>query len=98
MDHPMNTKHTNRSDVSPNGASAKDDADWTALRYVLGEMTAEEVAAFEQTLESDTQACERVASAARLATDIYSELAAETETSRAAGEILSAGPTGPGYA
>jgi anti-sigma factor RsiW len=80
----MNTNGTPRNEASVNGASAKDDADWSALRYVLGEMTAEEADAFEQALKSDPAACERVASAARLAGDVYSALAADAETSRTA--------------
>lgn len=62
-----------------NGTPGKDDAEWSALRYVLGEMSADEIEAFEQTLAVDPQACERVASAGRLSAQLYNALAAELE-------------------
>jgi len=58
----------------------KDDADWSALRYVLGEMSADESETYERMLATDSQACERLASATRLATDLYSVLADEIES------------------
>jgi anti-sigma factor RsiW len=69
--------------VGSNGSFARDDAEWSALRYVLGEMSGEEVEAYERMLATDSQACERVASATRLATDLYSVLAHEIESNRA---------------
>ncbi len=58
---------------------AQDDAQWTALRYVLGEMNADEVEAFEQTLSTDLHACEQVAAAVSLTADLYSALSTEVE-------------------
>ncbi len=63
--------------------SGKDDAQWAALRYVLGEMTAEEAEAYEQTLSTDLQACEQVAAAARLTADIFDSLDAESASEAA---------------
>jgi hypothetical protein len=62
-----------------NGSPGKDDADWSAMRYVLGEMNADESAAFELVLATDLESCERVATAARLAADLYSALAIEVD-------------------
>jgi anti-sigma-K factor RskA len=62
-----------------NGFSTKDDADWSALRYVLGEMSADEADAYEELLATDSQACERVAASARLTVDLYTALQLETE-------------------
>jgi hypothetical protein len=76
----MKTDGTHSTGVGSNGSFAKDDAEWSALRYVLGEMSADEVEAYERMLLSDPQACERVASATRLATDLYSVLAHEIES------------------
>ena len=73
-----NGTHLNASSPGNlNGSAGNDDADWTALRYVLGEMTADEQEAFERLLPIDPQACERVASAARLATDVYGAVAGD---------------------
>ncbi len=58
---------------------SEDDAEWTALRYVLGEMNADEAEAFERTLSTDLQACEQVAAAASLTADLYSALSTEVE-------------------
>src|SRR3984885_10745440 len=72
----MKTNGTPRDDSAasgPNGTLGPD-AEWSALRYVLGEMTAAEADAFEQTLASDPQACEQVAAATRLTNTV---LAAE---------------------
>jgi hypothetical protein len=63
-----------------NGTTGKDDADWMALRYVLGELNADETEAFEQTLATDLGACERVASATRLATGLYAALEVDIES------------------
>ena len=80
-----------------NGAFAADDAEWSALRYVLGEMTPEEAVAFEQTLASDPQACEQVAAAARLASTVYSVLAAEEPSDNVlATELSGQAPSGRG--
>jgi anti-sigma-K factor RskA len=68
----MNTDRTN-------GFSAKDDAEWSALRYVLGEMSADEADAYEELLATDSQACEHVAASARLTVDLYTALQLETE-------------------
>jgi hypothetical protein len=79
----MKTDRTNLDSShggGPNGSPNRDDAEWSALRYVLGEMTADEADAFERTLASDLQACERVAAAAGLATTLYTALATELET------------------
>jgi anti-sigma factor RsiW len=62
-----------------NGSPGKDDAEWTALRYVLGEMNADEVDAYERTLTTDPRACERVATAVSLTTDLYRALSVEVE-------------------
>jgi anti-sigma-K factor RskA len=62
-----------------NGFSAKDDADWSALRYVLGEMSVDEADAYEELLATDSQACERVAASAGLTADLYTALQLETE-------------------
>jgi hypothetical protein len=77
-----------------NGAPGKDDAEWSALRYVLGEMTADETEALEQTLAVDPQACERVAAAAGLSAQLYNALAAELEAQApvASGTPLSTRP------
>jgi hypothetical protein len=75
----MKTNGTPRDDSAasgPNGTLGPD-AEWSALRYVLGEMTAAEADAFEQTLASDPQACEQVAAATRLTNTVYSVLATE---------------------
>ena len=69
--------------VGSNGSSARDDAEWSALRYVLGEMSADEAEAYERILPTDSQACERVASATLLATNLYSVLAQEIESESA---------------
>ncbi|HEV7999842.1 MAG TPA: hypothetical protein VGP63_08185 [Planctomycetaceae bacterium] len=61
------------------GSPGKDDAEWSAMRYVLGEMNADESAAFELVLATDLESCERVATAARLAADLYSALAIEVD-------------------
>lgn len=74
----MNTDRTN-------GFSAKDDADWSALRYVLGEMSADEADAYEQLLATDPQACEQVAASARLTADLYAALQIEAEVTTASG-------------
>jgi anti-sigma-K factor RskA len=62
-----------------NGSPAKNDAEWSAMRYVLGEMNADEAAAFELLLANDLESCEQVAMAARLAGDLYSALAIEVD-------------------
>jgi hypothetical protein len=62
-----------------NGSPGKDDAEWSAMRYVLGEMNADEAAAFELVLATDLECCEQVAAAARLAADLYSALAIEVD-------------------
>jgi hypothetical protein len=75
----MKTNATPRDDSAasgPNGTLGPD-AEWSALRYVLGEMTAAEADAFEQTLASDPQACEQVAAATHLTSAVYNVLAAE---------------------
>jgi hypothetical protein len=75
----MKTNGTPRDDSAasgPNGTLGPD-AEWSALRYVLGEMTAAEADAFEHTLASDPQACEQVAAATRLTNTVYSVLATE---------------------
>jgi hypothetical protein len=80
----MKTNGTPRDDSAasgPNGTLGPD-AEWSALRYVLGEMTAAEADAFEQTLfeqtlASDPQACEQVAAATHLTNTVYNVLAAE---------------------
>jgi len=79
----MKTDGPQSTGVGSNGSFAKDDAEWSALRYVLGEMSANEVEAYERMLATDPQSCERVASATRLATDLYSVLAHEIESNRA---------------
>jgi len=86
----MNTNGTHASGAGPNGLPGKDDADWSALRYVLGEMSVDEAEAFERTLVNDLEACERVASAAGLATTLYTALADEIESELA---TSAAGPT-----
>ena len=75
----MKTNGTPRDDSAANGPNGTlgPDAEWSALRYVLGEMTAAEADAFEQTLASDPQACEQVAAATRLTNTVYSVLATE---------------------
>jgi anti-sigma factor RsiW len=91
----MKTDGTHSTGVGSNGSPAEDDADWSALRYVLDEMSADEVEAYERMLPSDPQACERVASATRLATHLYSVLADEIESAsvtRAASSV----PVKPG--
>jgi hypothetical protein len=60
-------------------SSAQDEAEWTAQRYVLGEMNADEAEGFERTLSTDLQACEQVAAAASLTADLYSALSTEVE-------------------
>ncbi len=49
-------------------SSASGDADlqWLAFRYIAGEMTAEETAAFEQQMQTDLAACEAVAAQVEL--------------------------------
>jgi hypothetical protein len=71
-----------------NGSLGRDEAEWSAFRYVLGEMSADEADAFERTLESDIQACERVAAAAGLATNLYAALATELKTEMAVGSRM----------
>jgi hypothetical protein len=78
----MKTNGTPRDDGAasgPNGTLGAD-AEWSALRYVLGEMTAAEADAFEQTLASDPQACEQVAAATHLTSTVYNVLATEEPT------------------
>jgi hypothetical protein len=70
-----NGSHVDGSSAGLNSFPGKDEAEWSALRYVLGEMTPDEIAALERTLASDPEACERVASVARLATELYNALA-----------------------
>jgi anti-sigma factor RsiW len=79
----MKTDGTQSGGVGLNGSSLKDDAQWSALRYVLGEMSADEAEAYERILPTDSQACERVASATLLATNLYSVLAQEIESESA---------------
>ena len=79
----MKTDGTQSGGVGLNGTSFKDDAQWSALRYVLGEMSADEAEAYERILPTDSQACERVASATLLATNLYSVLAQEIESESA---------------
>jgi anti-sigma-K factor RskA len=67
-----------------NSPSGKEEAEWAALRYVLAEMSADEAEAFERTLPSDAEGCERVAAAAGLATDLYRVLAEQAEATLAA--------------
>lgn len=62
-----------------NGSPGMDDAEWSAMRYVLGEMNADESAAFELVLATDLESCEQVATAARLAADLYGALAIEVD-------------------
>jgi hypothetical protein len=50
--------------------SAKADLEWNAQRYVLGEMSPDEIAAFEEILAADLTACELVAQCTRLVTDL----------------------------
>jgi len=79
----MNTDGTQSSGVGLNRSPFKGDAEWSALRYVLGEMSADEAETYERMLPTDPQACERVASATRLATNLYSVLAQELESESA---------------
>jgi hypothetical protein len=51
-------------------ANAVTDLDWLAARYVLGELSAEEVGAFEERLQVDLLACEAVVQATRFLTDV----------------------------
>lgn len=46
--------------------SSYDDLNWQAQQYVLGEMSAEELAAFESRLANDEAACEAVVAASAL--------------------------------
>ncbi len=46
------------------------DLDWLATRYVLGELSADEVGAFEERLQVDLLACEAVVQATRFLTDV----------------------------
>lgn len=50
--------------------NAMTDLDWLATRYVLGELSADEVFAFEERLQVDLLACEAVVQATRLLTDV----------------------------
>jgi hypothetical protein len=50
--------------------SAKADLEWNAQRYVLGEMSPDEMAAFEEILATDLTACELVAQSTRLVADL----------------------------
>lgn len=52
--------------MTPFDPTAGDETDWLAVRYVLGELPAAEVAAFEERLASEQPAREAVARAARL--------------------------------
>jgi hypothetical protein len=97
MDIFMNTDGTQSSGVGLNGSPFKDDAEWSALRYVLGEMSADETEAYERILPTDPQACERVASASLLATKLYSVLAQEIE-SESATQVAASLPAKPGSA
>jgi anti-sigma factor RsiW len=74
------------------GSAGKDDAQWTALRYVLGEMNADEAEAFERTLATDLAACEQVAAAASLATNLYTVLATEIDVMTKAAPSMPAKP------
>ncbi len=92
----MKTNGTPRDDSAasgPNGTLGHD-AEWSALRYVLGEMTATEADAFEQSLGSDPQACEEVAAATHLTNTVYNVLAAELsgQAPNGVGMSLSARP------
>ncbi len=75
----MKTNGTPRSEMFGNEAFG-DDAEWAALRYVLGEMTADETVAFEEILANDPQACEQVAAASRLTNAVYNVLSADEQT------------------
>jgi anti-sigma factor RsiW len=93
----MKTDGTQSTGVGSNGSFAKDDAEWSALRYVLGEMSADEAEAYERMLPTDPRACERVASATLLATNLYSVLAQEIESESATRTAASL-PAKPGSA
>src|SRR5580692_9606858 len=94
----MKTNGTPRDDSAasgPNGTLGPD-AEWSALRYVLGEMTAAEADAFEQTLASDPQACEQVAAATRLTNTVYNVLATDDRNTVLAAELSGQAPNGVG--
>ncbi len=94
----MKTNGTPRDDSAasgPNGTLGPD-AEWSALRYVLGEMTAAEADAFEQALASDPQACEQVAAAARLTSTIYNVVATDDRNNVLAAELSGQAPNGVG--
>ena len=91
----MKIDGTRSTGVGSNGSFAKDDAEWSALRYVLGEMSADEVEAYERMLATDSQACEHVASTTRLATDLYTVLSHDIELNRAT-PAMSGLPAKPG--
>jgi hypothetical protein len=94
----MKTNGTPRDDSAasgPNGTLGPD-AEWSALRYVLGEMTAAEADAFEQALASDPQACEQVAAATHLTNTVYNVLAADDQNTVLAAELSGQAPNGVG--
>lgn len=51
----------NESTEQPESSAPSDETQWLAFRYVLGEMTAEEIEAFEHSLQDDPKRCESVA-------------------------------------
>jgi len=59
--------------------SAKADLEWNAQRYVLGEMSPDEIAAFEEILAIDLTACELVAQSTRLVTELVTTAADRAE-------------------
>jgi anti-sigma factor RsiW len=75
----MKTDDFNRE---PSSESVETDREWNAQRYVLGEMSPEEMEAFEEILATDQAARELVAQSTRLVTNL---VAAATDAADAAG-------------
>lgn len=58
------------ADCPEDDAPKKNDAEWRAFRYVLGEMTPPEADAFEEVLATDQAMCERVATCTGLVANL----------------------------
>jgi anti-sigma factor RsiW len=80
----------------PMNESAETDREWLAQRYVLGEMSPDEIEAFEAILATDQAARELVARSVRLLTDLVTATdEAETVGSRNGSQPIQVRPARP---
>jgi anti-sigma factor RsiW len=80
---------------SPMSESAENDREWSALRYVLGEMSPDEMQAFEEILESDQDTRELVARSTGLVTNLFESAAEPAASGKADAPIRQVRPAQP---